>query len=139
MATGGAETFQPAFPNRDHPHISFGLPFSEASAKHVASTFNASRAYILSSGSLARNTDALVRLQAALGDQVVGTRIGMRSHTMWSEVLQVTREAKVLGVDLIITLGAGSLTDAAKIVAFVCPMPLLYRNFDRNPASDCAS
>lgn len=116
------ETFRPAFPNRDHPRISYGLPFPQASAKHASSTFNASRIYILSSGSLARNTDALVRLQAGLGNKVVGTRIGMRSHTMWSEVLQVTREAKALGADLIITLGAGSLTDAAKIVAFVCPL-----------------
>ena len=113
------ETYRPAFPTRDYPHISYGLPFPQASAKHVLSTFNASRVYILSSGSLARNTDALIRLQAALGDKVVGTRIGMKSHTMWSEVLQVTREARALGADLLITLGAGSLTDAAKIVAFV--------------------
>ncbi|KAK2763872.1 hypothetical protein FQN54_009490 [Arachnomyces sp. PD_36] len=114
----GEETFRSAFPSRDHPHISFGIPFPEAVAKHASSTFHASRVYILSSGSLARNTEALARLQAALGDKVVGTRIGMRSHTMWSEVLQVTREASAVGADLLVTLGAGSLTDAAKIVAF---------------------
>jgi alcohol dehydrogenase class IV len=116
----GEETYRPAFPTRGYPHISYGLAFPQASAKHVSSTFNASRVYILSSGSLARNTDALARLQANLGDKVVGTRIGMKSHTMWSEVLQVTEEARKSGADLLITLGAGSLTDAAKIVAFVC-------------------
>lgn len=114
------ETFRPAFPNREHPRISYGLSFPEAIANHVSSTFDAPRAYILSSGSLSEDTDALVRLQSALGDKVVGTCIGLRSHTMWSEVIQVAREAKALGADLLITLGAGSLTDAAKIIAFVC-------------------
>lgn len=44
----------------------------------------------------------------------------MQSHTLWSEVLEIAEEARNAKADLILTLGAGSLTDGAKIVALVC-------------------
>jgi alcohol dehydrogenase class IV len=116
MASG--ETFRRAFPDREKPTISYGLPFPEAAAKHVES-FKASRVYIISSGSLARNTSNLKDLQAALGDKVVGTRVGMKPHTLWSEILEIVAEARSSKADLLLTLGAGSLTDAAKIVSLV--------------------
>ncbi|KAI9842224.1 MAG: hypothetical protein M1830_007819, partial [Pleopsidium flavum] len=112
-----SETFRPAFPDHDHPKITYGLPYPEACRKHVESTFHASRVYIISSGSLARNTEALASLQLALGSKVVGTRIGMKSHTLWSEILEIVNEAREAKADLLITLGAGSLTDGAKIIA----------------------
>jgi alcohol dehydrogenase class IV len=56
----------------------------------------------------------------ALGaEKVVGRRIGMQSHTLWSEVLEIVEEARSAQVDLLLTLGAGSLTDGAKIIALV--------------------
>lgn len=113
------ETVRPAFAGREEPRLSYGIPFPEAIARHVEHTFKASRVYIISSGSLARNTDALDRLKAALGDKVVGVRIGMKSHTLWSEVLEITNEAREKEVDLLVTLGAGSLTDGAKIISVV--------------------
>ncbi len=113
------ETLHPAFPPSPHPLISYGLPFPSACLKHITSTFNASRVYVLSSGSLARNTSALRDLQSALGDKVVGTRIGMKPHTLWSEILEIVHEARESQADILVTLGAGSLTDGAKIVALV--------------------
>jgi len=41
----------------------------------------------------------------------------MIPHTLWSECLEVTEDCRKLNADLLVTLGAGSLTDAAKIVA----------------------
>lgn len=114
------EVYRSAFPDRETPKISYGLPFPETCAKHVGSTFEASKVYIISSGSLARNTDTLTRLQSALGNKVVGTRIGMKSHTLWSEILEITKDARASKADLLVTLGAGSLTDGAKIIALVC-------------------
>jgi len=114
-----SETFRPAFPDHDHPNITYGLSFTEACGNHVESTFNASRVYVISSGSLARNTEALANLRLALGSKIVGTRIGMKSHTLWSEILEIINEARDVKVDLLITLGAGSLTDGAKIIALV--------------------
>ena len=113
------EVYRPAFPS-GYPHVSYGLPFPQAAAKHVQNTFKASKVYIIASGSLSRNTDYVQQLQSALGDKVVGVRKGMTPHTLWSEILEITQEAKALHADLLITLGAGSLTDGAKIIALVC-------------------
>lgn len=47
---------------------------------------------------------------------MVGVRIGISPHTPIDQALEVVNEAKGLDVDCLVTLGAGSLTDAAKIV-----------------------
>ncbi|GKZ38599.1 hypothetical protein AbraIFM66950_010908 [Aspergillus brasiliensis] len=112
------ETLRPAFADRPRPLLSYGIPFPIATAHHITDIFHASSIYILCSASLARNTDALDRLTRALGqDKIAGTRIGMQSHTLWSEVLEVVCDAQAAEADLLITLGGGSLTDAAKVVA----------------------
>lgn len=120
-----SEVYRPAFSTGDYPHISYNLPFHKSCAKHVSETFKASRVYIIASGSLARNTDNVTKLQDALGSKVVGTRIGMKPHTLWSEILEIAKEAKELEADILVTLGAGSLTDGAKIIALVFHPPLL--------------
>ncbi|BDD60629.1 hypothetical protein MPDQ_006646 [Monascus purpureus] len=113
-----AETLRPVFSDRLHPKLSYGIPFPAAAAHHVTATFHASRVYVLCSGSLERNSHVLERLTSALGaDRVVGKRIGMKSHTLWSEVVEVVNDARREQADLLMTLGAGSLTDAAKIAA----------------------
>lgn len=116
-----SETLRPAFAGRDRPLLSYGVPFPAAAARHVTDTFSASRVYVIISGSLAKNTDALDRLKASLGpEKVVGVRRGMKSHTLWSEVLEIVHEVRATQADLLLTLGAGSLTDGAKVVAMVC-------------------
>jgi alcohol dehydrogenase class IV len=116
------ETVRPAFADRPRPLLSYGIPFPAAAAHHVVDTFGASKIYIICSGSLARNTDALDRLTTALGpEKVVGRRIGMQSHTLWSEVLEIVHDARRVEADLLLTLGAGSLTDGAKVAALVIP------------------
>ena len=118
------ETVRCAFADRSRPLLSYGIPFPASAKRHVTRTFNASHVYIICSGSLARNTDSLQQLKAALGeDRVAGVRIGMKSHTLWSEVVEIVQDARRVEADLIITLGAGSLTDGAKIVAMVCSRP----------------
>lgn len=113
------ETFEPAFPGRDRPLISFGLPFVESVPKHADDTFGASRIYIICSRSIARSTTYLDELKKALGHKVAGVRVGMKPHSLWSEILEVVADTRQYDVDLIITLGAGSLTDAAKVVSLV--------------------
>ncbi|VDB99489.1 unnamed protein product [Peniophora sp. CBMAI 1063] len=99
--------------------ISYGLPFHEAVAKHVANTFGASRAYILSSRTLANTTSALRDLEAALEGRVAGVKMGLKAHTSWDDILSMKRECEKAKVDVIITLGGGSLTDAAKMLSLV--------------------
>ena len=43
-----------------------------------------------------------------------------RMFPTWSEVLEVADECRRVNADLLITIGGGSLTDAAKLVALVC-------------------
>ncbi|KZF25061.1 Dehydroquinate synthase-like protein [Xylona heveae TC161] len=111
------ETCRPAFPDQEEPRISFGLPFHETCRKHVEETFHASKVYIIASNTLANKTNALKDLKTALDGRIAGVRVGMRPHTFMSEVLDITHEARKVDADLIVTLGAGSLSDAAKIIA----------------------
>jgi alcohol dehydrogenase class IV len=116
------EVYRPAWEGAN-ANISYGLPFQDACAKHIEQTFKAKRVYIIASGSLSRQTGYVKLLQERLGDQVVGTRYGMQPHSLWSEILEITEDAKKFDADLLITLGAGSLTDGAKIIALVCSGP----------------
>ncbi len=120
------ETYRTAFSGGESrelaTYISYGLAYPEACVKHVSETFHALRIYILASGSLSRNTDAVDRLinilNKGLGERtVVGVKNGIRSHTYFSDVLDIVNKAKDCNADCLITLGAGSLTDAAKVVS----------------------
>ncbi|KAK5283820.1 hypothetical protein LTR40_001143 [Exophiala xenobiotica] len=115
----GIDHLEPAFNDRPIPYITYGLHFDEAAAYHIEHTLNAKRVYIIASNSLSKNTDALKRLQHALGDKVVGTRIGLAPHTHWNQVLEVAQDAAPKQPDCIVTLGAGSLTDAAKVICWM--------------------
>ncbi|KAJ9615697.1 hypothetical protein H2200_001773 [Cladophialophora chaetospira] len=111
-------TCKPFFEGQPAPLISYGLPYPEACRYHVETTFRSDRVYLLLSNSLARNSNISDRFQKALGSKIVGTRVGMKAHTYWSEVLEVINDARALDIDCVITAGAGSLTDAAKVVVW---------------------
>ena len=124
------EIYLAAFPPNKSPHpsphISYGLPFPEACAKHIAETFHATQVYILASTSLSRNTNDLSKLHAAIDGRlgegtVVGIRQGVKPHSYYSDILKITKEARDWNTNCLVTLGGGSLADAAKIVALVSP------------------
>lgn len=103
-----------------NPDLSSGLPYHESCAKHIRDTFHASKVYIVASKTLSSNTDKLDKLISAIGkDRVAGVKKGITPHTPWSEILQITKECKDAGVDCVVTLGAGSITDGCKIVVLV--------------------
>lgn len=108
------------------PHVSYGLPYQEACAKHAKGTFGASKVYIIASGTLSRTTDRVDRLADALrkaGVEVVGIRKGVTPHTKWSNILSIAAECREAGADCLVTLGAGSITDGAKLVVLVSGEP----------------
>lgn len=119
MATESTQRFDP---NKEFPIITHGLPYPEACAKHLATTLNTLKPFLVISESLNKTTNVVERLKSALmkdNVRVVGTHIGMRPHTYYSEVLQVMREVEESGADAIVTVGGGSLIDGAKAVSFV--------------------
>jgi alcohol dehydrogenase class IV len=129
------ETYKPAFteapgtnlagiPIKDlilpSPYVSYGLPYYQSCAKHVKDTYKASKVFIIASGSLASKTDRVDKLVETLGtDTVVGLQRGITPHTPWSEILNITQQCRDAKADCVVTLGAGSITDAAKIVVLV--------------------
>lgn len=112
------ETFREAYNNvsnlENPPWVSFGRSHYEACAHHVRNTFNAKRAYIISSTSLSKNTNEVEKLKTALGDRLIGVRIGIAPHTPWNEIADATKDALDKKADCLITIGGGSLVDGAK-------------------------
>jgi alcohol dehydrogenase class IV len=117
MAAPG-ETYQLAFPGKPKPHISTGLSFSAACTHHITNTYHASKVYVIVSNSISK-TGNFTSLQKALGDKIVGVRKGIKPHTPWDDILEIVKDIQQKGADVIVTLGAGSLTDGAKVIAWV--------------------
>lgn len=110
-------------PSKAFPIITYGLPYDEACAKHLKDSLKCSKPFIIFSGSMSRETDAIQRLTKSIGkEHIAGTHNGMKPHTYYSEVLEIMEEIKSTGADCIITVGGGSLIDGAKGMAFVGPI-----------------
>ena len=96
--------------------VVFGKPFVEALAQEVDRA-EARAVFVLASGTLARETDAVDRLRGMLGNRLTGVCAKIGAHTPRSDVVAAANTAREAGADLIVTLGGGSVTDAAKMVA----------------------
>lgn len=112
MAAPG-ETYVQAFSHKQKPYLSHGLTFEKACAHHAENTFKASRIYVVVSRSISKTED-FTTLKNALGDKIVGVRYGILPHTPWEDVFDIVKEIKTKDADLIITLGAGSISDGVK-------------------------
>lgn len=110
-------------PQRPLPIITYGLPYEDAIAKHLVSTLQRKRPYLLVSGSLSRETDVVDRLterllQTGAVDAVAGVCKGIRSHTLYADLLPILGDMRTTKADSIVVVGGGSLVDAAKVLAF---------------------
>ena len=95
--------------------VVFGKPAAEAVLAQ-AERLGAARVLLLVSNSLNHNTDAIERVRRALGNRCVATFDRMPPHTPRSAVILATEMARASRTDLIVTIGGGSITDAAKAV-----------------------
>jgi maleylacetate reductase len=95
--------------------VVFGKPFAEALAQEVG-RLDARAVFVLASGTLARNTDTVERLRQLLGNRVAGVCAKIGAHTPRTDVVAAANAAREAGADLLVTLGGGSITDAAKMV-----------------------
>src|SRR5207302_6229747 len=73
--------------------------------------------FVLASGTLARDNGTVDRLRAMLGNHLAGVCARIGAHTPRTDVVAAANTAREAGADLIVTLGGGSVTDAAKMVA----------------------
>jgi maleylacetate reductase len=95
--------------------VVFGKPFLEALAQEV-DRVDARAVFILASGTLARETNTVDRLRQMLGNRLGGVCARIGAHTPRTDVVAAANAAREAGADLIVTLGGGSVTDAAKMV-----------------------
>ena len=102
-----------SYPNTQR--VIFGTTFEQAISKELE-TIGAQRVYVLSSGSLYRETEVVNQLKTVLGSRCVGLFHEMPAHTPRIPVVRAAQKAQHAQADLILTLGGGSMTDAGKMV-----------------------
>lgn len=99
----------------DMDRVIYGTPFDRALGEEVE-RLDARAVYVLASGTLARETDTIERARRALGNRMAGLFARVGAHTPRTDVVAAANEARAAKADLLVTLGGGSVTDAAKMV-----------------------
>ena len=95
--------------------VHYGKPAAQSAAELVQAS-GAQRVFLMVSGTLNRETDEIEKVRRALGNKCVGTFDRMPAHSPRSAVIAAAAQAREARADLIVTLGGGSITDAAKAV-----------------------
>ena len=95
--------------------VVFGNPAAAAIVEQME-RLAAARAFLMVSGTLNRQTDEIERIRKALGPRCAGVFDAMPPHTPREAVIAASEQARAAGVDLIVTVGGGSITDGAKAV-----------------------
>ena len=93
--------------------------FGEAAAAALVAQMDrlsASRAVLMVSGTLNRQTDEIEKIRDALAARFAGLFDAMPQHTPREAVIAATDAARAARADLIVTVGGGSITDGAKAV-----------------------
>src|SRR5271155_2086010 len=94
--------------------IVYGKP-AAAALKEEAQRLEATRVFLMVSGTMNRETDEVAKLRAALGNRYAGLHDRMAPHTPRDDVIAAANAARAAGADLLVTSGGGSLTDAGKV------------------------
>jgi alcohol dehydrogenase class IV len=98
--------------------VTMGVPTAEAIANE-AGQMGCKKVFLIASSSLREHTDEIQRIEAGLGAHHGGTYSGIAPHAPRADVLKAADAARAAGADLIVSVGGGSATDAAKIVALL--------------------
>ncbi len=94
--------------------------FGKAAAEAVvleADRLDASRVFLLVSGTLNKSTDEVQKIKRALGKRFCGIHDHMPAHSPRDAVIACADAARQAGTDLLVTFGGGSVTDGGKAVA----------------------
>jgi maleylacetate reductase len=95
--------------------VVFGRPAAAAVVEQM-DRLRASRAFLMVSGTLNRETDEIEKIRNSLGARCAGTFDAMPPHTPREAVIAAAEQARAADADLIVTVGGGSITDGAKAV-----------------------
>jgi maleylacetate reductase len=95
--------------------VVFGRPAAAAVVEQM-DRLGASRAFLMVSGTLNRETDEIEKIRTSLGGRCAATFDAMPPHTPREAVIAAAEQARAANADLIVTVGGGSITDGAKAV-----------------------
>ncbi|HEY0425083.1 MAG TPA: iron-containing alcohol dehydrogenase [Rhodopila sp.] len=95
--------------------VIYGIPLEQALADEIGRV-DARAVYVMASGTLNRETDVVDTIRRVLGNRLAGMCAKIGSHTPRIDVVAAANEARAARADLIVTIGGGSVTDAAKMV-----------------------
>ena len=95
--------------------VIYGKPAAEA-LREEAERLDARRVHLIVSRTLNTRTDEIEKIREGLGERYAATFDGIPQHTTREVVVQIARQAKEAGADLMVAIGGGSVVDAAKIV-----------------------
>jgi maleylacetate reductase len=95
--------------------VIFGLPAASSVADAVRRA-GAERVLLIVSGTLQRQTGEIAQVRAGLGNTCVAVFDRVPPHTPGGAVIEAAAMAREARADLIVTIGGGSVTDAAKAV-----------------------
>ncbi len=84
-----------------------------------AKRIGASRAFIISSETLAKTTDLNDKVRAALGDLYVGTWTGAKKESPIPSVMDGVKAVKEARPDLIVAVGGGSAVVTARAITII--------------------
>jgi alcohol dehydrogenase class IV len=76
----------------------------------------AKRAFVICSPSIKSKTNSVERVQAALGPLFAGYFDGIHVEAPYPEVVEATNAAREAGTDLLISLGAGTIVVATRVI-----------------------
>ena len=97
------------------------------------------RAFIVCGRTVSRRTDLVARMRRILGDSCAGVFDEIEKDSTLPSVLQATAAARAANADLIIGVGGGSVTQAARVVTILlaekgAPHALITQYPDNAPA-----
>jgi maleylacetate reductase len=95
--------------------VIYGIPLADALAQEVERTGDHA-IYVLASGTLARETDVVDTVKRVLGNKLAGICAKIGAHTPRPDVVAAANDARAQKADALLTVGGGSVTDAAKMV-----------------------
>jgi maleylacetate reductase len=95
--------------------VIYGVPLADALAQEIT-RLDARAVYVMASGTLNRETDVVESVRRVLGNRLAGVCAKIGAHTPRTDVVAAANEARAANADLLVTVGGGSVTDAAKMV-----------------------
>ncbi len=95
--------------------VIYGMPVAEALAQEIE-RIGANAVYVLASGTLTRQTGVVDSVRGVLGNKFAGLCSKIGAHTPRVDVVAAANAAREVRADALLTVGGGSVTDAAKMV-----------------------